>query len=97
MAMNHCMLINHYSNVCADEIEIGKGKLEGDTLLVEGDKPYEYRKRRMSDMGNLTCCSQEVNMTGMTSGDNADYTHIWPNRTVHYTFAPLIGEQLATC
>ena len=60
---------------------------EGDILLVAGDRPYGYRKRR-SDI--MTSSGQEANMMGM--GDIAEYSHIWPNRTVYYTFGRTLGE-----
>ena len=85
-----CGINCKYSDVCvsADETEVAKDKLfEGDILLVEGDKPYGYRKRR-SDI--MTSSGQEANMMGM--GGGPEYSHIWPNRTVYYTFAQTLGE-----
>ena len=70
-----------------DGAEMGRLKLfEGDILLVvEGGG---YRKRRESDI--LTSDGQEADMMGVS--DNTGYTHIWPNRTVYYTFAQVLGE-----
>ena len=58
---------------------------------MDGDKPYGFRKKR-SDI--MTSSSQEANMMGM--GDTAEYTstHVWPNRTVYYTFNQTLGELL---
>ena len=56
-------------------------------MLVKGDKPYGERKKR-SEI--LTSSGQEADMMGVS--DNTGYTHIWPNRTVYYTFAQVLGE-----
>ena len=69
----------------ADTELSGLKLFEGDILLVEG----EGVRRRRSDI--MTSSDQEANMTGM--GDTAEYTHIWPNRTVYYTFGLSLGEQ----
>ena len=71
-----------------DGAEKGRLKLfEGDIRLqvVEGEG---YQKRRGSDI--LTSDGQEADMMGVS--DNTGYTHIWPNRTVYYTFAQVLGE-----
>ena len=71
-----------------DGAEMGRLKLfEGDIRLqvVEGEG---YQKRRGSDI--LTSGGQEADMMGVS--DNTGYTHIWPNRTVYYTFAQVLGE-----
>ena len=69
---------------CAADAELSGLKLfEGDILLVEG----EGVRRRRSDI--MTSSDQEANMMGM--GDTV-YTHIWPNRTVYYTFGQTLGE-----
>ena len=66
---------------------MGRLKLfEGDILLVEREG---YRKRR-SEI--VTSSGQEANMMGM--GANTEYTHIWPNRTVYFTFGQTLGEFL---
>ena len=71
---------------CAADAEMSRLKLfEGDILLVE----KEGVRRRRSDI--MTSSDQEANMMGM--GDTAEYTHIWPNRTVYYTFGLHLGEQ----
>ena len=69
-----------------------KKLFEGDILLVDGDKPYGFRKKR-SDI--MTSSSQEAKM--MEEGtDSTEYTHTWPNRTVYYTFGQTLGELLET-
>jgi hypothetical protein len=81
--IKYCYLSNS-----ADNTEMGRERhFEGDILLVPGDKPYGYRKRR-SDI--MTSSGQEANMMGM--GDTVEYTHTWPNRTVYYTFGQTLGE-----
>ena len=67
----------------ADTELSGLKLFEGDILLVEG----EGVRRRRSDI--MTSSDQEANMMGM--GDTV-YTHIWPNRTVYYTFGQTLGE-----
>ena len=83
-------------HVSAVETEMSGGKpFEGDILLMEGDKPYEYRKKR-SEVGSLTSNIQLLHVLSMMgSGDNAENSHIWPNNTVYYTFGVTLGE-LAT-
>ena len=58
-------------------------------MLVEGDKPYGFRKKRSEIM---TSSGQEASMMGM--GGTVEYTHTWPNRTVYYTFGQTLGESL---
>lgn len=81
-------------HVSAVETEMSNGKLfEGDILLVEGDKPYGYRKKR-SEVGSLTSNGQQRSSI-IGSRNNAENSHIWPNKTVYYTFDVTLGE-LAT-
>ena len=78
----------------ADETEVSPKKLfEGDILLVDGDKPYGFRKKR-SDM---TSSNQEAEImeTDAPMGTGSPVpNHAWPNRTVYYTFGQTLGELL---
>ena len=42
----------------------------------------------------MTNSNQEAKM--METGDTVEYTHMWPNRTVYYTFGQTLGELLET-
>ena len=78
-------------HVSAVETEMSNGELfEGDISLVEGDKPCSYRKKR-SEVGNLTSNVQHGSSV-MGSRDNMENSHIWPNKTVYYTFGVTLGE-----
>lgn len=74
-----------YVCVSAEHIEIGKRKwFEGDIRLENDDKPYGHRKKR-SDI--MTSSGQEAEIM-----ETPEYSHIWPNRTVYYTFETGLGK-----
>ena len=92
MRFMHSKLVQNNIVATAADAELSRLKLfEGDILLVDGDKPYGFRKKR-SDI--MTSSDQEANMMGM--GDTAKYTHMWQNRTVYYTYGQTLGELLET-
>ena len=61
---------------------------EGDIRLVDGDKPYGFRKRRQTDSADG---SEQYAETMADPG----YFHIWPNQTVFYTFATTLSKLIS--
>ena len=71
----------------SDKTETGKF-FEGDIRLKPGEDPYEGTISRIRRDDIMTSSGQEAQM--MES--DPDYTHIWPNNTVYYTFAQTLGK-----
>ena len=70
----------------------GTGDLfEGDILLELGEEPYggmQQTRSRIRRDDVMTSSGQEA----QTMESDPDYTHIWPNNTVYYTFAQTLGK-----